>query len=138
MKLNVTKNTTAGEINRQFRSAYPFLKLEFLIMPDVQSVSKHPVIATDNTRLGSIRPTMKEGAIVINDNTTVGELEMFFRNHMLDVQVFRQSSNLWLETTMTDKWSLEKQNSHGKEISEFKLNTTPDSDLDYNLANDTV
>jgi hypothetical protein len=79
------------------------------------------VIAADNTRLGNIQPHLKEGAIVVNDMTTVGELESYFRNHLLDVQVFRRSANLWLETTMTDKWALQKQNNHGREISDFKF-----------------
>jgi hypothetical protein len=36
----------------------------------------------------------------------------------LSVQVFRKSGNLWLETTVTDQWSLAYQNEQGRELSE--------------------
>ena len=138
MQIKILRTTMVYEIKRQFTSTYPFLKLEFLIPPQLPVGSRHPVIAPDNTRLRSIQPFLKEGAIVVNDMTTVGELESFFRNHLLDVQVFRRSSNLWLETTMTDGWSLHKQNNHGKEISEFKYVSGRGSKLENDVANGAV
>jgi hypothetical protein len=124
------------EIKRQFNAEYPFLKLEFLIPPHLPAGERHPVIASDNTKLGSIRPAMKEGALVVKSSTTVGELERFFRNHFLDVQVFRRSANLWLETTMTDGWTLEKQNSHGKEISAPNVSAKPGRNYENDIAID--
>lgn len=121
MKIKISRSSMVYEIKKQFSSEYPFLKIEFLIPPHFPTGGRHPVIAADNTRLGNIQPHLKEGAIVVNDMTTVGELESYFRNHLLDVQVFRRSANLWLETTMTDKWALQKQNNHGREISDFKF-----------------
>jgi hypothetical protein len=48
----------------------------------------------------------------------VVELECLFEDQFgLFVQVFRRSGNLWLETTVTDSWSLQKQNEQGKELS---------------------
>lgn len=42
---------------------------------------------------------------------TVSELEQHFADvYGLSVQVFRKSGEVWLETTTTDNWSLEKQN----------------------------
>lgn len=120
MKIKISRRTMVYEIKKQFNSEYPFLKVEFLIPPNIPTGGRHPVIAADNTRLGSIQPRLKEGAVVVDDMTTVGELESYFRNHLLDVQVFRRSANLWLETTMTDSWTLQKQNSHGREISDLK------------------
>jgi hypothetical protein len=136
MKMEILKTSTVGEIKRPFSSAYPFLKLEFLIHPKLSGDGRHPVIAPDNTTLGNIEPMMKEGAIVVNDFTTVGELESFFCNHLLDVQVFRRSENLWLETTMTDGWSLQKQNNHGKEISEFKHVSKPGRNYESGIMGD--
>jgi hypothetical protein len=120
MNIKILRSSIVGEIKRQFSSDYPFLKLEFLMPQRLPTGGKHLVITNANSRLGDIQPRMREGAIVVNNKTTVGELEKFFSNHLLDVQVFRRSENLWLETTMTDGWTLENQNSHGKEISEFK------------------
>ena len=136
MKIKISKTSMVGEIKNQFSAAYPFLKLEFLIRPKLSSGQPHPMIAPDNTMLSNIAANMKEGAIVLDDTTTVGELEAFFRNHVLDVQVFRQSDHLWLETTMTDRWTLEKQNTHGKEISEFKRVLMPATRYGNDIAGD--
>jgi len=120
MKIKITNGSIVGVVKKEFSSQYPFLKIEFLISQRLPTGKHHLLIAADNLALSSIQPAMKEGGMVVTDKTTVGELESFFGNHMLNVQVFRRSENLWLETTMTDGWTLEKQNSHGKEISEFK------------------
>ncbi|MEI9910895.1 MAG: hypothetical protein WDO71_15215 [Bacteroidota bacterium] len=50
---------------------------------------------------------------------TVGQLEDIFQKQFgLQVQVSRRSGTLWLETTMTDNWTLKQQNDHGRELSE--------------------
>lgn len=134
MKINICRQCIVGKIKRQFNAQYPFLKIEFLIRPNPMLGRRHPIIAPDNMKLERVQPRMREGAIVINDLTTVGELESFFHNHLLEVQVFRQSENLWLETTMTDKWSLAKQNGHGKEISEFNYMLKPRRDYGNDIA----
>jgi hypothetical protein len=46
--------------------------------------------------------------------------------------VFRKSGNLWLETTMTDDWTLQQQNDHGYEISTGKKNKERPGDFDLN------
>lgn len=129
MKIRILKTATAGQIKKQFNAEYPYLKIEFLIIPALKSGSRHPAIVPDNVTLGSMQPHVLEGVIMVNEMMSVGELEQCFKNHLLDVQVFRQSENLWLETTMTDSWSLVKQNTHGKEISEFKYENPENSYL---------
>jgi hypothetical protein len=50
----------------------------------------------------------------------VSELEnLFKRKYKLNIQVFRKSGNAWLETTVTDAWTLDKQNQEGIELSEL-------------------
>jgi len=76
----------------------------------------------------------KSGELELNDEMTVGELEnSFLEKFWLNVQVSRRSGNLWLETTMTDKWTLKQQNDHGRELSEpVKTNTLiKDDEFDY-------
>jgi hypothetical protein len=61
----------------------------------------------------------RNGTIELSDYMTVGELENILRTEFgLSAQVSRKSGILWLETTMTDKWTLKQQNDHGKELSE--------------------
>jgi len=65
------------------------------------------------------------------------DLEKMFKNRFnLSAQVFRKSGNLWLETTMTDNWTLLQQNNHGREISTGKKN--PDKADDFDLNRDAT
>lgn len=134
MKLAIMKNGRVGDVKRQFSSQYPFLKIEFLVFQRQGEGPAKQIVAGDSRKLSEIRSDMKEGALRVGDSTTVKELEDFFRNHLLDVQVFRRSDNLWLETTMTDEWTLEKQNNHGKEITESKHSPATRRSFDEGLA----
>ena len=76
---------------------------------------------------------IKDGDIQINEEMKVIELEKLFKDKFkLAVQVFRKSGNLWLETTMTDNWTLAQQNNHGREISTGKNINTQTDDYDLN------
>ena len=49
---------------------------------------------------------------------TVIDLEKKFREVFgLGIQVFRKSGKAWLETTLTDNWTLEEQNRQGEALS---------------------
>lgn len=68
--------------------------------------------------LGECRTIHKKGQITITPNMTVNDLEQCFSDIFgLGVQVFRKSGKVWLETTVTDGWTLEEQNNQGKELS---------------------
>ena len=65
----------------------------------------------------------------------VEELERILKKDFgLRAQVFRKSGNLWLETTMTDGWTLAQQNYHGKELSTTEK--TRDVPEEYDLNRD--
>ena len=53
---------------------------------------------------------------------TVTDLEQNFSDvYGLSIQVFRKSGDVWLETTITDGWTLEKQNEQGKMLSQKQI-----------------
>lgn len=60
----------------------------------------------------------EEGDLSVFDSMTVGQLEKsFLEKFGMLVQVSRKSGSVWLETTMTDSWTLKQQNDHGRELS---------------------
>ena len=68
--------------------------------------------------LGECRAIRREGIITISPEMTVDELERGFDElYGLSVQVFRKSGKVWLETSVTDAWTLAKQNAQGEELS---------------------
>jgi hypothetical protein len=119
MILKIEPDKTIAALQQEFNTAFPFLKIEFFkngktlqrMYPPQQLINKEATLA-------AARLTNKQGEMLVADTMTVKELEQdFFDSFGLTVQVFRKSGRLWLETTMTDNWTLKQQNQHGKEIS---------------------
>ncbi|MBK6949217.1 MAG: hypothetical protein IPH16_15200 [Haliscomenobacter sp.] len=51
---------------------------------------------------------------------TVREFEQaFYDTYGLNVQVFRRSGNIWIQTTATDSWTLAEQNRKGSSSERF-------------------
>jgi hypothetical protein len=115
MILHILQNRTLKEAQDEFNSAYPFLRIEFYRNTEPGFARRH----LKNSMLLTAAGLKQNGDIEINDLMTVGQLENIFREQFgLQVQVSRRSGTLWLETTMTDNWTLKQQNDHGRELSE--------------------
>lgn len=127
------ENTTES-VNAQFNAVYPFLRIGFFKEPhDLGKSNGKNKVMNDSMKIGQIKHSIQSGSIEINDNTTVWELENSFQKHFgLNIQVFRKSGNIWLETTATDNWTLQQQNEQGKFLDEdlkFERENTDDHDI---------
>ena len=119
MKLTIEGARSLQDVQQDFNAAYPFLKLEFFKplfgknnLPSARNILMHSLKVKDARRL------QHDGYLELGDLMQVAELERAFKElYGLNVQVFRKSGNIWLETTMTDSWTLKQQNDHGREIS---------------------
>lgn len=119
MQLYLSATTKVGDVKEAFQLAFPFLKLEFFKKKHKPSEGT-PLSdkTTDETLLVDVLGVMREGVIEIDASQSVNEIEQLFqRKFNLPVQVFRRMGNLWIETTETDKLSLERQNEIGREAS---------------------
>jgi hypothetical protein len=137
MHLHIAPNLLIGEIQKEFNEAFPFLKIEFF---KTRSFSRseymaHQIISSQH-KIGDGQLAITDGDIEIAEEMKVKELEKIFKDQFsLAVQVFRKSGNLWLETTMTDNWTLQQQNDHGREISTVK--NKKDDPEDFDLKRDS-
>ncbi|MCS6934914.1 MAG: hypothetical protein NZM35_07170 [Chitinophagales bacterium] len=130
MKTVIHDARTISEIQREFTKEFPYLKLEFFDAPhcDKRALPKSKLIDR-NKKLGEVRKNHNEGVLEIKPSDTVSDLENKFWNLFgLSVQVFRKSGNLWIETSLTDSWTLERQNREGYEMS-APANKEPEPDL---------
>ena len=117
MKLSISITRTINDVQQDFNAAYPFLKIEFYPAAGKSAAALKQRL--DKTALLQIAGNRLEGEVEITDSMTVGQLEKIFRDRFgIIAQVSRKSGTLWLETTMTDNWTLRQQNDHGKELSE--------------------
>lgn len=102
-----------------FHSTFPYLKLEFFrhrYQPKDANVKKDR-LKSDAVVL-NVTGDRRESNITITEEMSVTSLGQLFQDHFgLDVQVFRRSGTSWLETTVTDDWTLKKQNEQGRELS---------------------
>ena len=115
--MKVEKNITVRELKNSFVRLYPYLSLkvysEFHGHSEGSPKSKE---VDDSIMLGDVNTKLVPGEIVISDSLTVDRVETIFKDNFgLSVQVFRKSGDIWLQTTSTDKWTLERQNSRGQE-----------------------
>jgi hypothetical protein len=120
LKLNISGANAVKELQDQFSSLFPFLRINFFKRGRV--VDKVPaervILFSQDVKLNDINPGMRDGDLEFSEATRVSELEnMFNEKFGLSIQVLRKSGNLWLDTSRTKSWTLKEQNDHGREIS---------------------
>ena len=120
MYLEINGERPISEIQKDFSTVYPFLKLEFFRNGHSRR-DRYPLhkLIPQTIQLKDAWYWKKDnGWLEVSDAMSVTEFESALMDEFgLSAQVFRRSGNLWLETTMTDNWSLKQQNEHGREIS---------------------
>ena len=138
MNLRIAPNRLISDLQKEFNNAFPFLKIEFFQNRNKQLPAfTFRQMIPQNKQIVEGQTAIIDGDIEVSPGMKVKDLEKIFKDQfLLAVQVFRRSGNLWLETTMTDEWTLEQQNEHGREIStdSKKANSAED---DYELNSDT-
>ena len=137
MYLRITPNRLISDLQKDFNNAFPFLKIEFFQNRNQQLPAfTFQQILPQHKRIVDGQTAITDGDIEISAATKVKDLEKIFKDQFcLAAQVFRRSGNLWLETTMTDDWTLGQQNEHGREISTDSKKYDP-GDNDYELNRD--
>jgi len=136
MRLHIAPNRLISDIQKDFNEAFPFLKIEFFKTRSFtrSDFMAHQIIPSQR-KIGDGQLAITDGDIEVVEAMKVMDLEKIFKDQFsLAMQVFRKSGNLWLETTMTDNWTLQQQNDHGREISSFK--NTKELPGDFDLARD--
>lgn len=120
MELKITDQSSVQHIQDVFSKHFPFLKIEFYNKAHkaLEASGKESLIPSYRT-LGEIRAKHLNGHVDISKDMTVSQLENEFKNRYdLNVQVFRKSGKIWLQTTSTDTWTLAEQNEEGAEMSQ--------------------
>ena len=119
MKITINDNRKIFAIQESFNQLFPYLKIEFFSKPHkLNGGSAKKYIKSASKTIGDCRTIHKSGTITITPQMTVTELEDHFKDVFgLNAQVFRQSGKVWLETTVTDGWTLEEQNVQGESLS---------------------
>ena len=118
MKITINDNRKISAIQEEFNTVFPYLKIEFFVKPNKKAgASPKKIIKQYSKTLGECRTIHNKGHINISPAMTVVDLEQRFGDvYGLGVLVFRKSGKVWLETTVTDGWTLEEQNIQGESL----------------------
>lgn len=117
--MNINKNRTIADIQTEFTTVFPFLKIEFFTRPHEAggaSWSKYMIFNRTKT-MGEI------GKLKSDDNffevtplMSVNDFEQGLQSQFgLSTQVFRKSMGSWIATTESDTWTLAVQNEKGQQ-----------------------
>lgn len=120
MTIKIDSHKQIATIQDEFNAIFPYLKLEFFSIPHKTGTGSAKKFIIPNTRnigeFNNFQSSKKN--IIITPQMTVKDLEENFHSlYGLSVQVFRKSGKVWLETTVTDNWTLEEQNAQGEALS---------------------
>jgi hypothetical protein len=113
--IDQTKQLIAIQV--EFRKRFPYLNIEFYnsMHRSGEGSHKENTLATHLT-IEEAQTKKVSGSFKITGLMTVAELEGGFASTFgLSVQVFRKSGNIWLQTTVSDHWTLAEQNQKAME-----------------------
>jgi len=121
MTLRIDPSKKISSIKAEFNAAFPFLRLEFFKhQHKVNAPSPKSDLILRDVPLNELIHGKHNHVLEITDDMPVHLLEQLFQNEFgISTQVFRKSGKSWLETSVTDDWTLRKQNDEGKELSQF-------------------
>ena len=111
----IDQDKTVKEIQEEFNMLFPGLQIHFYSRKHLDRAgSPESYRVASDVQLKTFKTMRKGGFIPIYKTMSVSELEQTFESRFgLHIQVFRQSNDLWLQTTSTDNWTLEEQNRKG-------------------------
>ncbi|MCZ2101080.1 MAG: hypothetical protein LC107_06035 [Chitinophagales bacterium] len=131
--MKIAPSLSVKDIKEQFNAHFPYLKIEFYNYEhekhEGSSVDKQ---IKESMLLSDINSEIFEGVIDIDSEMTAADFEALMREKFgLNVQVFRKSKSLWLQTSSTDSWTLEKQNGKGERSTlDYDIDPVNISDFD--------
>lgn len=111
MKTRITKDTQTSELKTSFMEHFEGLKIEFFFHSHEheEGSPKKDMLQASKT-LAELNPDLADRDVSLDGEMSVNQVEDFFENELgLHIQVFRKMNISWIETTATDKYSLNEQ-----------------------------
>lgn len=112
--LKIDDRISVADFQKNFSSVFPFLKIEFF-KPTAKVEDKSYKSNSFLSASEKIGNSTKK--ININNQTTVTELKKLLSDELGVLPlIYRKSGSMWIETSLTEDWSLERQNSEAEQM----------------------
>lgn len=114
--MRIADNIKLKEIQAEFSSKFPYLKIEFYRYPHRECEGSLETYKLDPESLvGEVRQVHNNGFFPLDGSMKTATFEQMLQNiYGLNTQVFRKSYGKWLHSWATDIWTLEEQNKRGQ------------------------
>lgn len=101
---------TVIDLKNRFHEKYPLLQIRIYQQAHDHNEGSHQKNEVDDdVPLSHLSEKAKDGIIDIGLKRTVDQIETNFEDlYGLHVQVFRKSGSQWLQTSVTDHWTVQK------------------------------
>jgi hypothetical protein len=114
MDLLVDYQMKVKDLVRKFNEIYPYLRLEIFAKGEEISNAAH------DCSLSEITKKKLPVNFKLSPELKVSEVEeLFWKSMGLQVSVLRKSGTTWLEASYSNYWSLDRQNTLGREMGNF-------------------
>jgi hypothetical protein len=112
--MKITSETHLLNIQFYFTEQFPKLKLDFFkTKHDRKELSSLNDEVMEDLKVKDSNPYFTEKTLLLLSTETVSEFEQRMENEFgLHVQVMRKSHDIWIQTSVTDDWTLAKQMEH--------------------------
>ena len=113
--MKIHPDMTVDQLVIAFSESYPGLRLELYNVAHKEGENSSADSEIDHSvKLSDLNSTLKAQDWQVDPQMTVADFEAGFKDNFgLNIQVFRRSNNVWLQTSATDNWTLEVQNRKG-------------------------
>jgi len=118
--LKIDERKSASGFQKDFTTLFPFLKIEFF-KTQLSSVDHKNHKA--GTLLAPNFPLSKNAfSIDLSPSTTIAQLKtIIFEKTGVSCLVYRKSGSMWIETSLTEDWSLDRQNHEAELMSNHSI-----------------
>lgn len=122
LTIEISDDRKISDIQKEFNEKFPYLKLEFLHNATQKKEGSDKIISDSSKKVFKLSKSRSKRQFIIHPKQTVVELENAFKEYFgLCVQLYRKSGRTWLQSTITDDWTLKEQNEHGEALSNFNI-----------------
>src|SRR4249920_2074933 len=118
--MKIDSNWLISDLQEAFTKRYPYLRFELYRDDNTKNGSRFGKLIGSQKIQSVMKGSMKVN-MEINDELCISDLKEMFKKIGLLIQVFRRSGSVWVETTLTDAWSLQRQNEEGEIISSKQI-----------------
>lgn len=118
MNIRIDDNLSLLSVQQEFHQVFPYLRINFFETVKTRTgfIQKKLLDKSERTFAEFILED-RVNPIVITPELSVSELvKQITESYRLEIQVYRNSGRIWLETSATDSWTLEMQNKQGEAL----------------------